>query len=135
LDTRSECRPLIPAARPPRNRAKSLLELPLPAPIASYVRAENSGDSNAICRCFAPYATVREDHEYVEGRPAISAWKATRPRQKITPIAIEVAGGVTTLMARISGKYPGDALIAELRFAIVDEQIVSLRIRDQLEMK
>jgi hypothetical protein len=134
VDTGTDYRPLIAATRPPRKRAKSLLELPLPAPIARYVRAENSGDSNATSRCFAPYATVREDHEYVEGRPAIRAWKATRPRQKITPLTVEVADGMTTMTARINGKYPGDALIAELRFVIVDDQIVSLRVRDQLEM-
>jgi hypothetical protein len=121
-------------ARLRRVRAKTLMDLPLPAPIASYVRAENSGDSIAISRCFAPCATVREDDEYIEGRPAIHAWKAMKPKQSITPLAIDVADGISTLKARIGGKHPGDPVIAELRFAVVNDQIVSLRIRDQSQL-
>ena len=107
------------------------MELQLPHPIASYVRAENSGDIDAISKCFAPYATLREDDGYIEGRPAIKAWKATTPKQSITPLAIDVADGIATLKARVSGRYPGNPVTAEFHFAVVDDYIVSLRIRSE----
>ena len=107
------------------------MELQLPHPISSYVRAENSGDVDAISKCFTPYATLRKDHEYIEGRPAIKAWKATVPEQNITPLAIDVAGRTATLKARVSGKHPGNPITAEFHFALVDDQIASLQIRSQ----
>jgi SnoaL-like domain len=100
----------------------------MPEPIATFVQAANSGDADAVSECFAPYATVRDDDEYYEGRPAIKAWKATSQDQEVTPLDIEVSDGGATLRARLSGKSTRKPVTAKLRFALVDDQIASLQI-------
>jgi hypothetical protein len=52
------------------------MSIDLPAAIDTYVRAENSGDIEALSDCFVPYATMRDDDRYVEGLPAIKSWRA-----------------------------------------------------------
>ena len=105
------------------------MEIPLPLPIETYVRAENSGDADAISECFAPYATVRDSDHYYEGRAAIKSWKANSHDHKITPLAINTSNGSATLRAQLSGRFPGSPVTANFLFAIVDNQIASLQIR------
>ena len=107
------------------------MDLQLPRPIETYVRAENSGDVEAISDCFAPYATVRDEGRFYEGIPAIKAWKA-RSKQKykhtVTPLEISVSDGNATLKAQLSGSFPGSPVTANFHFEFVDDQIASLRI-------
>jgi hypothetical protein len=108
------------------------MELELPAPIDTFVRAENSGDIDSISECFAPYATVRDQERYVEGLPAIKAWRARAKKRydhTVTPLAITTAAGTTTLKALLSGKFPGSPVTADFQFALVNDRIASLRIR------
>ena len=105
------------------------MEIPLPHPIETYVRAENSGDVDAISNCFAPYATVRDADDYYEGRPAIKSWKAKSQSHTLTPLEISTSDGSTTLKALLGGKFPGSPLTANFHFALVDDQIASLQIR------
>ena len=52
------------------------MSLQLPQPIERYVKAENSGDTEALSACFATDAAVRDEgHTYV-GLDAIKNWKA-----------------------------------------------------------
>lgn len=108
------------------------MNLELPRPIDTYVRAENAGDVEAVSECFAPNATVRDEGSYYEGIPAIKAWKA-RSKQKyhhtVTPLEISVSNGNATLKAQLSGKFPGSPVTANFHFALVDDQIASLQIR------
>ena len=67
------------------------MNISLPRPIETYVLAENSGDVEAMSDCFTPYATVRDDDWFVEGLPAIKAWRARMKEQHehtVTPLAI-----------------------------------------------
>ena len=108
------------------------MDLQLPRPIETYVRAENAGDVEAISECFAPYATVRDEGHYYEGLPAIKNWK-TRTKRKynhtVTPLEISTSNGNATLKAQLSGKFPGSPVTANFHFALVDDQIASLQIR------
>lgn len=108
------------------------MEIQLPGPIETYVRAENSGDVEALSDCFMPYATVRDDGHRYEGLPAIKEWKARTKRkydQTVTPLEITTSNGLATLKARLSGKFPGSPVMAKFDFVLVDNQIASLQIR------
>jgi hypothetical protein len=105
------------------------MDLQLPDAIDSYVRAENSGDVDALSECFVPYGTVRDDEDYYEGRPAIKAWKAKSHEHQLTPLEISTSPGNATLKAQLSGDFPGSPVTAEYHFAIVGDQIASLQIR------
>ncbi len=108
------------------------MDLQLPPPIETYVRAENAGDVEAMAECFAPGATVRDEGHYYEGVPAIKAWKAETKRKynhTVTPLEISTSNGNATLKARLSGTFPGSPVTAKFHFALVDNQIASLQIR------
>ncbi len=109
------------------------MELPLPQPIETYVRADNAGDTEAVAGCFAPYATVRDEGHLYEGVPAIKAWNA-RTRKKyhhtVTPLEISTSNGNSTLKARLTGKFPGSPVTVSFHFALVNDQIASLQIRN-----
>lgn len=108
------------------------MDLQLPRPIDTYLRAENSGDVEAISECFTPYATVRDEDRYYEGLPAIKDWTTRTKRkygQTVTPLAIDVSDGNATLKARLSGNFPGSPVTANFHFVLVDDQIASLQIR------
>ena len=105
------------------------MDLPLPQAIETYVRAENAGNVEELSDCFAPYATVRADDEFYEGRAAIKAWKAANRNRNVTPLELQVWNSHATLKARLKGYFPGEESVAKLKFALVGDQIASLRIR------
>jgi SnoaL-like domain len=108
------------------------MDLQLPPPIETYVRAENSGDVEAMAECFAPGATVRDEGHYYEGLPAIRNWKSRAKRkynQTVTPLEISTSNGNATLKAQLSGRFPGSPVTANFHFTLVDDQIASLQIR------
>ena len=108
------------------------MNISLPRPIETYVLAENSGNVEAMSDCFTPYATVRDDDWFVEGLPAIKAWRA-RMKEKhehtVTPLAISATEGRTTLRAELSGNFPGSPMTTNFHFVLVNDQIASLQIR------
>ena len=108
------------------------MDLPLPRAIETYIRAENTGDVEAMSDCFAPYATVRDEGQYLEGLPAIKSWKARTSKKyshTVTPLEINVSDGNATLKARLSGNFPGSPVTADFLFRLVDDRIASLQIR------
>ena len=109
------------------------MNIPLPQAIETYVRAENAGDLDAVAGCFAPYATVRDEGHLYEGLPAIKNWKAVTQKkysQTVTPLDISTSNGSATLRARLAGTFPGSPTIANFHFALVNDQIASLQIRN-----
>jgi hypothetical protein len=108
------------------------MDLPLPGPIETFVRAGNSGDVESMSECFAPYATVRDEDHYYEGLPAIKAWQARAKRKynhTVTPLEISTSNGTATLKALLRGSFPGSPVTANFHFALVDDRIASLQIR------
>jgi hypothetical protein len=108
------------------------MRIELPGPIDTYVRAENSGDFEAMSACFAPYATVRDEERFYEGIPAIKAWRARTKRkyyETVTPLEISTSDGGAVLKAQLSGNFVGSPVIANFHFALVNDQIASLQIR------
>jgi hypothetical protein len=52
------------------------MSVDLPTPIAIYIVAENSGDTDALSQCFADHAIVRDEGQTIKGLAAIKQWKA-----------------------------------------------------------
>ncbi len=108
------------------------MRLELPSPIDTYVRAENSGDFEAMSACFVPYATVRDEERFYEGIPAIKAWRAKTKRKyydTVTPLEISTSEGSAVLKAELSGNFPGSPVTARFHFVLENDRIASLQIR------
>lgn len=107
------------------------MPIQLPPPIDLYVKAENSGEVEALSQCFAPDATVRDENHTYEGLAAIKEWKAeTKKKYNHTVVPLEVAerNGKTVLKARLSGNFPGSPVTLEFSFVLVGGRIASLEI-------
>ena len=107
------------------------MSVDLPTPIALYIAAENSGDTEALAKCFAESATVRDENHIVEGLDAIKKWKAeTKKKYQHTIEAIAVADkdGKTIVTNRLSGNFPGSPIELEFVFTLDRDKIVSLEI-------
>ena len=109
------------------------MKISLPHAVETFVRAENTGDSDAIFECFAPYATVRDDNQYLEGVQAIRAWRVRMKQvlgHTLTPIEFKASEGRATLKAELRGRFPGSPTTTNLHFTFAGDKIGSLQIRD-----
>jgi SnoaL-like protein len=103
------------------------MSIHLPAAIDLYVKAENSGDVEAMSECFAPNATVRDEGRTHRGLAAIKEWKAeTKRKYNHTATPLEITG--TVLKAKLAGNFPGSPVTLEFRFVLEGGKIVSLEI-------
>jgi len=103
------------------------MSIHLPPAIDLYLKAENSGQVEALSDCFAPDATVRDERRTYEGLAAIKEWKAeTKRKYKHTVAPLQITG--TVLKAKLSGNFPGSPVTLEFRFVLEGGKIVSLEI-------
>jgi SnoaL-like protein len=103
----------------------------LPKPIALYIAAENSGDTNLLDQCFTGDAVVRDEGQTIEGLAAIKKWKAeTKKKYQHTIEALAVADkdGKTIVTNRLSGNFPGSPIELEFVFGLDGNKISSLEI-------
>ena len=103
----------------------------LPIPVAIYIAAENSGDTEALAECFAKDAVVRDEGQTIQGLAAIKQWKAeTRKKYQhtIEPLASVEKDGKTIVTNRLTGNFPGSPIELEFVFALDGDKIASLEI-------
>jgi len=103
----------------------------LPAPIAAYIAAENSGDTEALTQCFAEQAVVRDEGQTIEGLAAIKQWKAeTRKKYQhtIEPLAFVQKGDEIIVTNRLTGNFPGSPIELEFVFRLEGDKIAALEI-------
>ena len=104
----------------------------LPTPIAIYIAAENQGDTEALARCFAEDAIVRDEGQMIEGLPAIKQWMVeTRKKYQhtIEPVACIQRDDKTIVTNRLTGNFPGSPIELEFVFTLEDDKIAELEIR------
>jgi len=104
----------------------------LPKPIAAYFAAEKAGDAGALARCFASNGVVRDEGGSFTGRAAIEQWNTTvraKYHHTVVPLSATERDGVTVVIGRVSGKFPGSPVELQHLFRLDGEQIVSLEIR------
>jgi hypothetical protein len=107
------------------------MSIHLPLPVDLYVKAENSGDVEALSECFASDATVRDESRTYEGLAAIKEWKAETKKKynhRVAPLEIAHRDGKTVLKAKLSGNFPGSPVTLEFSFVIEDGKIALLEI-------
>ena len=103
----------------------------LPRPIDLYVKAENSGDVEALSECFAPDATVRDEGRTYKGLAAIKEWKAETKKKynhTVSPLQVAERDAKTVLKARLAGNFPGSPVTLEFSFVLQGGKIASLQI-------
>jgi SnoaL-like domain len=103
----------------------------LPKPIAIYIEAENSGDTNLFDQCFSGDAIVRDENETHAGLPAIKKWKAETKRKyqhTVEPLRVSETDGRFIVANRLTGNFPGSPIELEFVFTLKDDKIVSLDI-------
>lgn len=122
------------AAESTRNREAALRRATegLPQCIADYVRAENDGDADAVCRCFEQRGIVQDQGRIIEGREAIRDWKVERDAARefeLEPVASRDEGVVFVVAMRLAddrGQWPcGHPYV----FTLGPRKIFSLEIR------
>jgi hypothetical protein len=103
----------------------------LPTPIASYIAAENSGDTEALAQCFAEDAVVRDEGQTIQGLAAIKQWKAETKKKyqhTIEPLASVQKDDKTIVTNRLIGTFPGSPIELEFVFTLAGNKIASLEI-------
>ena len=107
------------------------MSIHLPPAIDLYVKAENSGQVQALSECFAPNATVRDEGRTYKGLAAIKEWKAETKKKynhTVAPLEIAHRDGKTILKARLAGDFPGSPVTLEFSFVLEGGKIASLEI-------
>ena len=103
----------------------------LPKPIATYVSAENSGDTTLFDECFADNAVVRDENETHRGLAEIKKWKAETKKKyqhTVDPLSASEKDGRFIVTNRLTGKFPGSPIELEFMFTLEGDKIVSLEI-------
>ena len=104
----------------------------LPAPIDTYFASENARDTEAVDRCFAADAIVRDEGRTIEGVAAIKAWRVDARRKynhTVEPLSVIERAGRTVVTGRVSGNFPGSPVNLDHVFELDGNRIVSLEIR------
>ncbi|MNN80064.1 hypothetical protein D3C81_1967610 [compost metagenome] len=82
-------------------------------------------------RCFATDATVRDESHTYKGLAAIKAWKQAsqaKYQYSIEPLSSSQEGQTVTLLARLSGNFPGSPVELTYTFVLDNGKIASLEI-------
>jgi len=103
----------------------------LPDSVAAYYAAERADDADALSRCFAPDATVRDEGATHHGRAEIAAWMAEakhRYQHRTEILSATAKGDTVTVAVRISGNFPNSPAQATQVFTLADGAIQTLAI-------
>ena len=102
----------------------------LPQPVAAYFAAE-SLDGEAVSRCFAERAVVKDEGHTYNGRAAIKAWKeeaSSKYQYTSELLGCEHEDDRVVVTSRLTGNFPGSPVDLRFNFELAGEQIVSLEI-------
>ena len=102
----------------------------LQAPIAAYFAADGA-DAARVARCFAENAVVIDEGREHQGRQAIARWK-TEATEKYhytsAPLRADRSAADVTVVARVTGEFPGSPVELRYRFTLAGDKIARLEI-------
>lgn len=107
------------------------MNMTLPAPLATYLSAETTTDSETLSNCFATDAIVRDEGRTIEGLEAIKAWKKdskAKYQYSVEPLRVSHDGATVKMRARLTGNFPGSPVEVTYTFVLADDKIASLEI-------
>ena len=108
------------------------MSIKLPVALKTYFVSENTHDTSAIERCFAPGATVRDEGRSIKGIAEIRAWRVQtgeKYHHSVEPLAVSSREGKVVVTGWVSGNFPGSPITLDHIFEIEGGKIVSLEIR------
>ena len=82
----------------------------LPDNLLRYFAAQNRHSADAMTACFAPDAEVQDEGRAYVGRDAIRDWKIETIAKygiSIEPLSATDRGSTLTVVARVTGNFPG----------------------------
>ena len=104
--------------------------LDLPAPIAAYFAADTA-DAGGVARCFTENAIVIDERREHQGRQAIARWKTeakTKYHYTSEPRTAHRSDADVTVIARVTGEFPGSPIELRYRFTLEGDKIARLEI-------
>ncbi len=107
------------------------MPIALPEPVAAFFAAESMQNLDALGRCFADHAVVRDDGRTIEGVPGIKRWMRdakAKYHHTVEPLDVVKRDGKTVVVARVAGDFPGSPLDLDHTFTIEGDRISSLEI-------
>jgi ketosteroid isomerase-like protein len=103
----------------------------LPKVIASLVEAQNSHDSQAYAACFSDSAIVHDEGKAYSGKAEIQQWNEASNSKYQTifkPLNYEDKELGSSLIAEVSGNFPGSPATLHFELKLKDGLINSLKI-------
>jgi len=107
------------------------MTLQLPRSIATFFGVSNGTDPALPESCLTDTAWVHDEGETHRGQDAICAWMtATKAKYhySVEPVSATVDDDAITVVAHVTGNFPGNSVTLQYRFALLDERIASLEI-------
>jgi hypothetical protein len=104
----------------------------VPEPVAAYLAAEPAKNADAISHCFAQDGAVRDEGREYRGRDTIRQWKASadaKYQYLLEMVDVRTLGDVVTVVARLTGEFPGSPVELDHIFKLSGDKIASLEIR------
>jgi len=106
------------------------MTLNLPKPVAAYFAADRA-NGEAVSRCFAENAVVRDEGHTYNGRAAINKWKeeaSAKYQYTSELLTCEHKEDKVVVTSRLTGNFPGSPVDLRFSFELAGEQILSLEI-------
>lgn len=90
-----------------------------------------ASDPQAVARCFTEDAVVLDEGREHYGSAAIAAWNAdviAKYACTTEPVSSQTIGAQTTVIANVSGNFPGSPIRLRFRFTVAGDLIIRLEI-------
>ncbi|MDB5640843.1 MAG: hypothetical protein JWN07_160 [Hyphomicrobiales bacterium] len=103
----------------------------LPDCVTTYFDADRRSDPTALISAFSEDAIVRDEGGVHHGHDAIRAWWTAakqKYQQTATPLEATTTGGMMSVAALVSGKFPGSPATLTFNFTLRDSKIAELQI-------
>ncbi|MDM7957206.1 nuclear transport factor 2 family protein [Blastomonas sp.] len=107
------------------------MDIELPEIISRYFAADAEQGSDAVMRCFAQDAVVRDEGKTYTGIDEIREWKegaASTYSYTVEPFAIVGEGDRIIVTSHLVGTFPGSPVDLRYRFVLSEDMIAALEI-------
>lgn len=107
------------------------MSLQLPVAVETYFDVSNGGDLSQLASCFCSHARVFDENKTHEGIQAIDVWQREVRRAfsfEVQPLQAMQGEGRLTVIARLTGHFPGSPVQLSHVFTLESDRIASLEI-------
>ncbi len=108
------------------------MSIQLPDPVATFFKVGNGADSSLLTHCFVDDASVQDEGHAYRGHEAIQSWlqrSKAKYEYSAEPLNVSQQDASVTVIARVTGNFPGSPVQLEYVFHLLGNQIESLEIR------